>query len=445
MTGPDALFSVGLPVKRIAPGCDAAPRVDVPRRDQVQFYFSDIDSLIPEDHPVRIVDAASRRMELTELYDAMRAREGVPGRPCIDPRLLLALWAYAILRCVGSARVLAELCENHLVYRWLCGGVSVNYHTLSDFRSNHAQLFDRLLIEQVARLRAAGLVTMDYVAHDGLRVRASAGSKSFRRKNRLEQFREEARAQVEALNGELHAHPAAAKSRTQIAQQRASRERLERVEEALHQYPDAHAKKKHDKDQTRVSTTDADARIMKMADGGFRPAYNVQLSADTGSQIVVSARVSTSGSDHALLTEAVEQIEKQAGCAPKNMLVDGGFNKPENIEAVSGKTTVYAPETELKDEKGKVLERKKPLPEAARECYERTKTEAGKAIYALRASTIECVNALARNRGLQRFAVRGRTKVFATVLLYALAHNLMREESLKREKLEQAGRKGNTS
>ncbi|HLX64485.1 MAG TPA: transposase [Planctomycetota bacterium] len=127
---------------------DAAPRVDVPRRDQVEFYFADIDSLIPEEHPVRIVDAAARRIDLSELYEAMRAREGGPGRPNIDPRLMLALWVYAILRDVGSARALDELCKKHLAYRWLCGGVSVNHHTLADFRSERAGLFERLLIEQ---------------------------------------------------------------------------------------------------------------------------------------------------------------------------------------------------------------------------------------------------------------------------------------------------------
>jgi transposase len=179
--------------------------------------------------------------------------EGGAGRTAIDPRILLALWLYATLDGVGSARALAQLCADHIVYRWLCGGVSVNYHTLSDFRSNSQNELDELLTDSVARLRAAGAVTLARVALDGTRVRASAGSGSFRRLKTLERFRAEAQARVAALRKELEADPSACSKRQQAARERAARERAARVAEALRQYPEVQAKKKHDKEEARVS------------------------------------------------------------------------------------------------------------------------------------------------------------------------------------------------
>ena len=432
----DLLFPVGeaLPQLSLPSRATGVPRVQRPVRNQVEYYHGDLDSLIECDHPVRVVWEFVQGVDVSNLYQFVRTFEGSAGRPPIDPRILLALWLYATLRGVGSAHVLDGLCSDHVAFRWLCGGVSVNYHTLSDFRSDSAELLDSMLIDQITALCSTGLVTMDCVAHDGLRTRASAAPKSFRGKESLEEMRQEAEQQVKALEQELHDHPAACSKRQASARERAARERLERVEEALKQLPDVEAKKKDPKRTARVSTTDPDARVMKMPNGGFNPAFNVQLSADTGSQIIVGASVTNCGSDHALLPQAIEQIETHAGCAPKTTLVDGGFNKPENIEKLSEKTEVYAPATEHKDKNGKPLEAKKPETPAVKACRERMESPEGKELYKLRASTIECVNALARNRGLKQFLVRGLEKVESVVLLFVLVHNIMRTKSLMQEK-----------
>jgi hypothetical protein len=238
------------------------------------------------------------------------------------------------------------------------------------------------------------------------------------------------------LKQELHDDPAAGSQRERAARTRAANERLERIREALKQYPDVAAKKKDKKKKARVSTSDADARFMRMPDGGTRPAVNVQLSAETKSQFIVGADVNQSGSDHGLLVPAAEQIVVHAGCAPKELLTDGGFAKPEAIEELAKaphEILVYAPPTEYKDKDGNV---KEPKPGEAPEIKEwrgRMKTDEAKAIYTERASTIECVNALARNRGLQQFRVRGLKRIRAVVLLFALAHNLAREASLKKK------------
>lgn len=441
------LFSVG-PAK-VARSADreSAPRVQVPIRNQVEFFESDLESLVPEEHQVRTVWAYAVAADLGALYDQIKALEGSAGRTPIDPRILLALWLYATLRAVGSARELDRLCTEHVAYRWLCGGVSVNYHTLADFRSESGAVFDHLLTDSVAKLRAAGLVTLDRVAHDGLRVRAHAGTGSFRRKETLERFKQEAEEQVQALKRELHDDPGASSKRQKAARTRAAEERQERVREALKQYPDVHAKKKHDKDQARVSVTDPDARVMKMPNGGFNPAYNVQLSADTGSQIVVGASVIQSGSDHAQLVPAVEKIQAQQGATPKEILTDGGFAKPEDVEKLSQEPfecRVYAPPTEFKDKEGNVHAPPEDEGPAVKAWRARMKTPEAQTIYKERAATIECVNALARNRGMQQFRVCGQQKVYAVVLLLVLAHNLMRAESLKKEVAERAVAKTDT-
>jgi transposase len=426
--GEAVLFENGPTLPAVQPAIGGVPHLSKPVRNQMEFLPAELDSLIPEDHQVRTVWAYVEQADLSPWLEQIRVMEGGAGRPAIDPRVLLCLWLYATLDGVGSAHELAQLCTDHIVYRWICGGVSVNYHTLSDFRSDSEQGFDGLLTEGVVRLRAAGAVSMERVARDGTRIRASAGGGSFRRLKTLERFREEARAQVAALRQEIDAAPGAGSARKTAARVRAAREREARVAEALRQYPEAKAKKRHDKEETRVSITDPDARVMHMPDGGFRPAYNVQFSTDTGSQVIVGAQTINCGSDHGQLQPAVQELQKRYETTPREMLVDGGYAKPEDIAALAqGRPpcTVYSPVPELKPQ-GKPIP--PPLDEAAevKAWRERMKTPEAQEIYKERASTAECVNALAHNRGLQQFVVRGLKKVQAVVLLFALVQNLVR-------------------
>ena len=433
----DKLFPVGDPQPK-KPRPPGTPRVQLPVRNQIEFVQCDLDSLISFDHQARVVWTFVERTDISKLHEHILAFEGGAGRSPIDPRVLLALWIYATLQGVGSARQLDSLCSGHAPYRWLCGGIPVNYHTLSDFRSGSAAQFERVLIESIAALRSVKMVTMERVAHDGVRVRASAGTGSFRSKETLDVFHREAEEQVQALRQELLDDPTAGSKRQQAARTRAAAERLEGIKKALEQYPDVEAKKKDKKKKARVSITDPDARVMKMPNGGFNPAYNVQFSADTGSQIIVGVSVSQSGSDHALLVPAVEQIKAHSGCVPKETLADGGFGRPESIETLAQppyESTVYSPPTEYKDKDGKVKEPKKDESAEKKEWRERMKTDDAKKIYRERASTIECVNALARNRGLQQFRVRGLERVRAVVLLFALAHNVARTMSLMKKAL----------
>jgi transposase len=387
-----------------------------------------LEDLLDSDHQARVVWDFCRGLDLQPLSDSIRSRQGGPGRAAIDPRLCVALWLYATLEGVGSARALAWLCSHHNAFRWLAGGVSVNHHTLSDFRVGHLDLLDRLLTHSVAVLREQGLVDLNRVAHDGMRVRASAGAASFHRRATLEECLREAEEQVARLKEELDDDPSAPSRRHAAARARAAGERAERLRQALERLPELEAKKKTgQKDKARASGTDPEATVMKMADGGYRPAYNVEYSADTATLVIAAVAVTTSGSDAGQITPLNDQIHDRHGVYPQEALADGGFVSLEDIETAQAQprgTKVYAPVPQPKDPK---RDRHAPLPgdgAQVREWRTRMGTEAAKVVYRQRASTVECVNAQARNRGLIRLLVRGLQKVKAVALWFAIAHNL---------------------
>jgi hypothetical protein len=280
-----------------------------------------------------------------------------------------------------------------------------------------------------------GLVSLDRVAQDGMKVRASAGAASFRRRPTLETYLAEAQQQVETLKAELEADPTAANRRQQAARERAAREREERLRKALAQMALVEASRKgaEEKAKARVSTTDPEARVMKMPDGGYRPAYNVQFATQTDTQIITGVDVTNSGGDQGQMAPMVEQHAERYGCTPDEMLVDGGFVKKDDITQVSepqGSTKVYAPVQASKTDK---RDPHTPRPDdsaAVAEWRQRMATPEAKEIYKERAATAECVNAQARNRNLYQVRVRGGPKVRAIVLWYVLAHNLMRMVAL---------------
>lgn len=410
-------------------------RMRVAVRNQVEFQQCSLDDLVADDDQVRIVWDYVSKLDLSPLVDAIQSVEGEAGRSPADPHILMALWLYATLRGVGSARELDRLCTRHIAYRWLCGGVTMNYHTLADFRTAHVELLDKLLSESVASLMEQELVTLDRVAQDGMKVRANAGAASFRRGPTLAECLAEAEKQVAALHEELETDPSAGSRRQKAARERAAEQRAQRIAAALAQLPEIEAaKKKDERHKARASTTDPDARVMKMADGGFRPALNVQLATDTGSQIITGVEVTNSGGDQGKLLPMVEQHEERYDERPEEMLVDGGFVKKDDIDQLgppSGGTIVYAPVMESKDPSRDPHTPRADDSPAVAEWRQRMATPAAKEIYKERASTAECVNALTRNRGLRQFTVRGMKKAKAVVLWFVLAHNLMRSAFLR--------------
>ncbi len=418
----------------------ARPRVQRPNRNQVELRPVDLEGLLSADHRARLVWAFVEGLDLEPLYGRIRALEGGAGRPPIDPAILTALWLYATLEGVGSARALERLCDAHDAYRWICGGVPVNYHTLADFRVGDGDLFDRLLTEGVAALIADGAVSLNRVAQDGMRVRASAGVGSFRGRDALEVARAEAEAQVAALRAELETDPEATSRRIAAARERAARERAERVRRALERLPELEARRAKPTANRRpskppeASTTDPEARFMAFPDGGARPAWNVQFATDTATQVIVGLEADDRY-DNEALGPMVDQIRTRYGRAPTEHLVDKGFRNFTELVRLAEPpcgTTLFMPVPKPRGRSTR--DRHRPLrtdPQAVAEWRVRMGTPKAKAIAKERASTAECVNAIARNRGLRAFGVRGRTKVRAVIVWFALAHNLMRTLALR--------------
>jgi transposase/IS5 family transposase len=423
---------------------DPPPRVQRPNRRQVELRPVDLEGLLPVDHRARIVWEFVEQVDLTPLYAAIRAVEGEPGRPPIDPAILMALWLYATLEGVGSARAVARLCEEHDAYRWLCGGVTVNYHTLADFRVAPTVDLDGLLTQSVAALTVDGLVPLTRIAQDGLKVRAAAGRGSFRRAERLREAWQVAAAQVAALRHEVDEEPGATTRRQAAARARGAAERQRRVAQALAQLPalEAQAQQRAKKGgkgaprgPIRVSTTDADARTMKMADGGYRPAFNAQFATDTASQIIVGVAVTTAGTDVGQLAPMMDQLRTRYGRTPRDVLADGGYVALADIRTLQHPDRgcrVYAPAAGHRDPQRAGQPRWRRDDPLVAEWRQRMATPEAQAVYRQRAAVSECVNALARNRGLQRLLVRGVRKVRAVLLWFALAHNLLRAVSLRR-------------
>lgn len=416
-----------------------APRLRQPVRDQIELRAVDLDNLIGADHPARVFWVYVEALDLSVLEDGIMARDGAPGHPPIAPRLMLALWLYATSEGVGGARALARLCASHDAYRWLCGGVSVNYHTLSDFRLSHPGLLDDLLTRNVAALSAAGVIDLDEVTQDGMRVRASAGSASFRRKKTLRKELKKAERLVARLRRESDDDPGAGKRRAKSACERAARERKARVKAALDKLNEIEAVRERRaktnkaevarQGEPRVSTTDAQARVMKMADGGFRPAYNCQLATAARGQIVVGLDMDMTGSDRGRLREMVGQVETRYDRSPKRWLVDGGFNKNEDTEWAAGRgVKVYGPPIRNKHKTDPYAPRAKDGPGVVA-WRRRMKSPHGKAVYRRRV-TGECINARFRQWGLHRFTVRGCDKAATVLRWFALANNILQAHRL---------------
>ena len=403
-----------------------------PNRAQTCWLPTSLEDSVPAGHHVRVVWGVVERLDVAPFMAGIKVCRGQAGRSAIDVRLLVALWLYAATDGVGSAREVERLCEHHDAYRWLCGGVSVNYHTLSDFRVDHEKALDGLMTEVLAMLMQRKLVSVRRISQDGLRVRASAGRSSFRREGRLQELLAQAQERVEALKAQREAPAAAERTTAQAAaRERAARQRQERVNQALaalEEVKKVRAKHNGKKSDTppRASTTDPEARKMKMPNGGFDAAYNVQVATDTGSRAIVGVDVTNEGTDKSQSEPMRQHVQERTGQPVQEHLVDGGYVKREQIErAEQSGVKVYAPPQQPSNGVDPCQVRPKDSPEIAA-WRQRMASDEGRTTYKERAATSETVNADLRTyRGVDRFLVRGLGKVRCVALWSALAYNLM--------------------
>ena len=373
-----------------------------------------------------------KSLNLELFYADIAVTDDTAGRSAIAPEVLVSLWLLATLDSISSARELGRRCETDMPYLWLCGTVRVNYHTLSDFRVQHGARLERLLIDTLAALLDQGLVPPQTVAQDGMHVKASAGSSSFRRRPTLKKLPQDAQTHVERLKQEAEDEPErlTGAARRTAAAERAAREKLERIEEALRQHEklsqQREQRKKGDGEKTRVSTTDPDARKMKMANGG----YNVQFMTDADTRLIVGVEVTKEGTDGAELPPMLEKVQENYGKTPDTALVDSAYATKEGVtlaEIAGAKVISNVPRSEQLEQPGKnPHERQKGDTDEYANFRARMAEPENQQRYKLRPSVAEFPNADCRNRNLRQFRVRGLMKVKAVALWYVLAFNLMR-------------------
>jgi len=421
-------------------------RIRRAERRQTGFELVDLESLVVEDHPVRAVWSFVEGLDLEVFYARIKARGETPGRPATDPRILLALWLYATADGIGSARALARLCEHHAIYRWICGGVGVNHTMLSEFRLDSGEFLDRLLTSSLAALMKEGLITLEEVITDGTKVRAAASRSSMRRRQSLTELEEKARTRVAELKQELAADSTAAERRLSKRRLSAAEDRARRVAAALARHPATAPKEETDQTeadeppaagksakkpkQERVSTTDPDAPLMKMADGAVRAAYNVQVASASG--FVVAIEPAQRRNDRGLAPTMVAQVERRCGKLPDRLLADTGAMTAPDIVTIAQtypSVQVFSPpparkENSKPESKARYERNRLAEPQCLKDWRARMDSGEGQAVYKRRSNT-EHVHARLKNRGFGRMVLRGLAKVRIACLLYAVTHNMM--------------------
>jgi len=437
-------LSVSPSVKPALPGIELLSsdpknglRLRLADRSQVQMPCS-LDDLLPEDHRARAIWALVAAFDTSSALAPLRCRLSNAGAPAIDPRISLALWVYGVSVGIASAREIARRSCSEIGSRWISGGVSVSYHHVSSFRVHAGELFSKLVTQVLGLAMQHKLLSLDRVSQDGTRVRASAGENSFLKAETLEVLEKEAQSHLAAVLAE--ANDPRVSNVARAAKKRGARDFLDRVQRAKAQIPELQAAKDHDaqakgrdRKEARSSTTDSEARVMKMGKGEFCPAYNIQFAATTdAARMIVGIEASNSVADQGKALPMLKDIVERTGQTPKELLTDGGIATLDTITvlAVDG-VKVFSPlKKPSKGQRPSGEPRASDSPAVA-EWRARMQTPEAKKTYRLRAATSETVNADAKtHRGLDRLTVRGLQNVLSAASLFALTYNILRYVAL---------------
>jgi transposase len=404
----------------------AKPHVREPQRAQSVMTFEVPEDALPPTHPARVLWTILGGFDLSAFSAQITSVKGEAGRPQLSPRMMLTLWFFAISEGVGSARRIEKMITRDAAYRWIVGDLRVSHESLSAFRREHREALDQLFTDVLATLMFKGLLSLDVVSQDGTRTRAAASAPSFRTYGSLLECREQAALHLEAV---LADNPSEHSVAEHARREAAARDFHARVEAAIDTVKTLQAQRGPDSKAARASTTDADARVMKMGDGGFRPALNVQYaiagSGMGGPRAVVAVNVNNVGSDMNSLTPMAEQILARTGALPKTMLADGGHARNDDIVRVEqlGVAVIVPP-----SERAKSIEKLREegaAPEVIA-WRERQETPEAKEQYRARASLCELANAHQKSlHGIRQFLVRGIPKATCVILMSAITANLL--------------------
>lgn len=403
----------------------AKARVQEPQRKQGVIRFEMPEDTLPSTPVARVLWDVVGTLELGGFLDGVKAIDGTVGRKTLSAQMKLALWLYAISNGVGSAREIARLVRSDDGYRWIVGDLEVGHHALSAFRVGHGAGFEQLMTDLLASLMHKGVLSLDLVAEDGIRIRAAATAPSFRGHESLLECREQAALHLKATlanadDPELSAVQKAARAA-------AARDFQQRVEEAISTVVELQKTRKPSDKPARASTTDAEARVMKMADGGCRPAYNVQM-ATAGSPLggprtIVGVQVTNVGSDMRSIVPMLEQVKLRTGQLPKTLLADANHAAHDCIRTATEAGVAVLISVPTRSQNAGANADLDPAIVAWRE---RMTTDEAKQVYRARARLCELTNAhLRSHHGVDQFLVRGLAKVTCVALLGAIASNVL--------------------
>ena len=422
-------------------------RIIGPDRAQLCWEMVDLDSQLPDDHRARLVWAFVQGLDLSEFYDRIKARDEIAGRPATDPQVVLAVWLYATMEGIGSARAIDRLCQQHAAYRWLCGGAPINHDLLATFRRENAASLDRLLSQSLTGLIAEKLITLEELMIDGTKVRARAGRGSMSKRKRLERIEKAVAERIAELKNEVDTDPAEPERRRKQRALQAAEERARRVERAHQKLTElvqeqterakTHAKQEAEKGEPKVSVSDPEARLMRLTDGATAPAWNVQVATADG--FIVAVDPTDRRNDGGLAPGLVEVITERCGRVPQRLLADTRAMPQDDIVKLAEhypSMTVYSPpppehaEVSAESLRKRHWTRRHEAP-AIQAWRARMASEDGQQTYRRRKLT-ERAHGIIKNRGMARFLVHGREKVRAVCLLQALALNLGWAHTLRR-------------
>lgn len=404
------------------------PRLKSPIRNQAEISIGSLDDYLSEDHKVRKVWRYVELLDLSLILGKIKSVESNPGAPAIDPKILMSIWLYAFIEGIISAKVINRYCKEHIAFKWLCGGVSINEHTISDFRVKHGEAFDDILTQSIAVLSHQGLIVIEKVAQDGMKVEAHASKSSFRREKTLKEHLKRAKEHVESLQKSLAENPSGMSKQQGAAKKRAAEQEVEKINHALEELKKLRQQKaikakkngesftQKDKENVRASKTDPEARVMLMSNNGYAPAYNIQFVAEVTHKVIVGVFATKSGHDYGMLGPMQKQMKNRLGYVPSQTLADPGFLQYKDVEEAAENSEVFIPGKTIKDNHSNQI---------LTELKKRMETEEAKEIYKERASTAELVNARTRTRGLTQFLVTGLAKVNIVSLLFAIGNNML--------------------
>jgi transposase len=310
----------------------------VVERSQMAWTALDLESLIGEDHAARTIWEVSGRLDLSRFEDACKTYEGEAGRPCWSARVLVSVWVYSYSMGIASARAIERMMSHEPGLRWLSGDGTINYHTLAHFRVGHKEALSEMFAQFLALLEAAGVVDLKTLLHDGTKVKAVAGRASLHRQKTLEKRVRHARQVVKKLDEKAasECEGEGMDERRRAAQTRAAREALKRAEAALEKMKKLKVvTAPGEQEKLRVSESEPEARNMKHADGGYGPSYNVQVTTEAQSRMIVGIGVTTAANDTQELMPAVERVKENCGVTPENLIADNGYATRSNVEQAS--------------------------------------------------------------------------------------------------------------